>query len=217
MTSQTTQSTTDPTTKSGLNKGIKAFGIWTTDGITVEDKGLRDYINLNPRYVPKTGARYAGSRFHKSKIFIVERLINKVMIPGHRGKKHKITSYKMTGKGHTAYDLIEEAFKIIEKKTKENPIKVFVKAIENAAPREEVVSIEYGGARYPKAVECAPQRRIDLALRYFVQGAYHSCFNKKKSFAESLAEEIINAYNLNKNSFAITKKLELERQADSAR
>ncbi len=200
-----------------MDTEIKAFGRWSTDGITVEDKGLKDYIVLKPRLVPKTGARYAGRRFHKSKIFIVERLINKVMIPGHRGKKHKITSYKMTGKASTAYDQVEKAFEIIEKKTKKNPIEVFVKAIENAAPRELVISIEYGGARYPKAVECSPQRRIDLALRYFAQGAYASSFNKNKSFEEALAEEILNAYHSNKNSFAISKKYESERQADAAR
>ncbi len=200
-----------------MDTEIKAFGLWGTDDIVVEDKGLKDYIVLKPRLVPKTGARYAGRRFHKSKIFIVERLINKVMIPGHRGKKHKITSYKMTGKASTAYQQVEEAFKIIEKKTKKNPIAVFVKAIENAAPRELVISIEYGGARYPKAVECSPQRRVDLALRYFAQGAYASAFNKKKSFAEALAEEILNAYQSNKNSFAISKKYEVERQADAAR
>ena len=200
-----------------MDTEIKAFGLWSTDGITVEDKGLKDYISLSPRLVPKTGAKYAGRRFHKSKIFIVERLINKVMIPGHRGKKHKITSYKNTGKAATAYNQVEEAFKIIEKKTKENPIKVFVKALENAAPRELVISIEYGGARYPKAVECSPQRRIDLVLRYFAQGAYASSFNKKISFPEALAEEILNAYKVNKNSFAISKKFEVERQADAAR
>ncbi len=200
-----------------MDSEIKAFGLWSTEGIVVEDKGLKDYMVLKPRYVPKTGAKYAGRRFHKSKLFIVERLINKVMIAGHKGKKHRITSYKTTGKAQTAYKQVEEALKIIEKRLKQNPLKVLVKAIENAAPREVVISIEYGGARYPKAVECAPQRRIDLALRYFCQGAYASSFNKKKSYAECLADEIINAYNLNKTSFAISKKLEHERQADSAR
>ncbi len=200
-----------------MESEIKAFGLWSTDGIVVEDKGLQNYIVLKPRLVPKTGAKYAGRRFHKSKLFIVERLINKIMVAGHKGKKHRITSYKNTGKAQTAYNNVVEAFKIVEKRTKQNPIQVFVKALENAAPREVVISIEYGGARYPKAVECSPQRRIDLALRYFAQGAYSNSFNKKKSYAECLADEIINAYNLNKNSFAISKKLEHERQADSAR
>ena len=50
---------------------IKAFNRWDTEGIKIEDKGLVDYIVLEPRIVPRTGARYAGNRFHKSKLFIV--------------------------------------------------------------------------------------------------------------------------------------------------
>lgn len=196
---------------------IKAFNRWGTEGIAVGDEGLKRYITLEPRLVPKTGGRYTGNRFHKSKIFIVERLINKIMVSGHRGKKHTRTSGHMTGKAHTAFNIVENAFLKIEQKTKENPIKVLVKAIENAAQREEIVTIEYGGARYPKAVECAPQRRIDLALRYMTQGAYTKAFNSKKSIKDALADEIIAAYGRSQQSTAITKKLEIERQADTAR
>ncbi|MFC1728671.1 30S ribosomal protein S7 [Nanoarchaeota archaeon] len=196
---------------------IKAFDKWDTTGIKVADPGLADYITLEARIVPKTGARYAGQRFHKSKIFIVERLINKIMIPGHKAKKHKISSGFCTGKSQTAYKLVEAALKIIEKKTGENPIAVLVKAIENASPREEIIAIEYGGARYPKAVECAPQRRIDVALRNMTQGAYGKTFGSKKKAEDCLADEIINAFNSSGNSNAIAKKNELERQADSSR
>ena len=196
---------------------IKTFNRWSTEGIKVDDMGLQPYITLQPRIVPKTGARYAGRKFHKSKTFVVERLINKIMVPGHKSKKHYRTSYHISGKAQTAYDIVEEVFKQIEKTTKENPIKVFVKALENAAQREEIITIEYGGARYPKAVECSPQRRVDLVLRHMTQGAYHKTFNTKKSIVSSLAEEIINAYRLSNASNAIAKKLEIERQADSSR
>ena len=130
---------------------IKAFGKWGVEGINVEDVGLVRYITVSPRYVPKSGARYAGRKFHKSKIFIVERLINKIMVPGHKSKKHWKSSGQCTGRSLNAFNIVRDAFTIIEMRTKENPIKVFVKALENAAPREEIVSIEYGGARYPKA------------------------------------------------------------------
>jgi small subunit ribosomal protein S7 len=196
---------------------IKAFNKWGTEGISVADPGLRDYINLDARIVPKTGARYAGKRFYKSRVFIVERLINKIMIPGHKGKKHNKSSGQCTGKASTAYNLMLETLEMIEKRTNENPIKVLVKAIENAAPREEIVTIEYGGARYPKAVECAPQRRVDLALRYFVQGAYQKSFGTKRKAAETLAEEIVFASQSSGNSNAISKKNEIERQADASR
>ena len=196
---------------------IKVFNRWSMEGIKVDDMGLQPYVTLQPRIVPKTGARYAGNKFHKSKTFIVERLINKLMVPGHKSKKHYNTSYHMTGKAETTYDIVEEAFKQIEKTTKENPIKVFIKALENAAQREEIITIEYGGARYPKAVECSPQRRVDLVLRHMTQGAYHRTFNTKKSIVSSLAEEIISAYKMSNASNAIAKKLEIERQSDSSR
>jgi len=196
---------------------VLAFNKWATEGIKVEDPGLGRYIALEPRLVPKTGARYAGNRFHKSKTFIVERLMNKLMVSGHKSKKHLRSSGHNTGKSASVYNAVQSALEIIEKKTKENPIKVFVKAIENAAPREEIVAIEYGGARYPKAVDCAPQRRIDIVLKYFAQGAYERSFKKKTAIENALAEEILAAYNADSKSVAIGKKLELERQADSSR
>ena len=197
---------------------IKIFNRWTLEGINVEDEGLQRYITLDGRFAPKSGARYAGKRFHKSKTFVVERLINKIMVPGHiKNHKHYRTSGFCTGKSDTAYSVVENAFKIIEQKTKENPVKIYVKAIENSAPREEIVTIEYGGARYPKAVDCAHQRRVDVALRHFVWGAYGQSFNKKKALVDSLAEEIIAAYRCDAKSFAINKKNEIERQADGSR
>ncbi|MBW2976244.1 30S ribosomal protein S7 [Candidatus Woesearchaeota archaeon] len=196
---------------------LKAFNKWDVEGIKVEDPGLVSYINLEPKIVPKTGARYAKNRFHKSKVFIVERLINKIMIPGHKSKKHFKTSYYLTGKANKAFFIVHNVFDAIERQVKENPLKVFVKALENAAQREEIITVEYGGARYPKAVECAPQRRVDLALRHMAQGAYHKSFNSKKPIENCLAEEIINAYRLSPASNAIAKKLEVERQADASR
>tara|TARA_Y100000310_G_scaffold316013_1_gene367249 strand:+ start:218 stop:814 length:597 start_codon:yes stop_codon:yes gene_type:complete len=196
---------------------VLAFNRWATEGIKVEDPGLIDYIQLQPRVVPKTGARYAGNRFHKSKVFIVERLMNKIMVPGHKSKKHFKSSGHITGKSQKAYQITENVLKKIEAQTKENPIKVLVKAIENGAPREEIIAIEYGGARYPKAVECSPQRRIDIALRHMTQGAYHKAFNAKKKIEDCLVTEILAAYRMSNESQVISKKLEVERQADASR
>lgn len=196
---------------------IKFFNLWDTADIKIDDPGIKPYITLTPVLVPKTGGRNIKQKFHKSKTSIVERLIGKLMVVGHKGKKHRLTSYRYTGKKTKAYKLVLNAFKIIEEKTKQNPIKIFVKALENAAPRDEITAIEYGGARYPQAVECAPQRRIDLALRMFAQGAYQKSFNKKIKFEQTLANEILKAYTCDKESNAIAKKLELERQADSSR
>ena len=196
---------------------IKVFNKYETDGIVIRDKGLQNQISLKPRIVPKTGARYAGARFHRSKVFIVERLINKLMVSGHKSKKHFISSGRNTGKVSSAYSVVEQVFSDIEKSLKKNPVEVFVQAVENAAPREEIITIEYGGARYAKAVELAPQRRIDIVLRYMVQGVYQKSFNKKENVTKNLFNEIVNAYNSSMNSVAIAKKFEMERQADSSR
>src|SRR3989344_8964618 len=100
---------------------VKLFNRWGVEGITVQDAGIADYITLEPKIVPKTGARYAGQRFHKSRTFIVERLINKIMVPGHKGKKHWRTSGRCAGKKLYAYKSVEKAFEIIELKLKKNP------------------------------------------------------------------------------------------------
>jgi small subunit ribosomal protein S7 len=195
---------------------FKVFDKWNFN-VDVQDPGLKRYINLNSLYVPKTGGRYAGTRFWKSKNNIIERLMNKLMIPGHKGKKHKLTSGRVSGKSQKVYNIVESVFKIIEEKTKKNPVEVFVRALENSAPREEIITIEYGGAKYPQAVECAPQRRIDIALRQMVQGSYQKSFNKKINVIEALSDEILKAYNFDQGSTAISKKLELERQSDGSR
>ncbi|MBI4980497.1 30S ribosomal protein S7 [Candidatus Woesearchaeota archaeon] len=196
---------------------IKCFNRWSADKITVADLGLSKYITLQPTILPKTGARYAGNRFHKSNVFIVERLASKLMIPGHKSKKHFISSGHNCGKKVLALKIVEQALAKCEQKLKQNPVAILVKAIENAAPREEVISIEYGGARYPKAVDVAPQRRVDLALRYMTQGAYTKSFNKKVKIEDALAEEIISAYQCSAKSAAISKKRDAERQAASSK
>lgn len=196
---------------------ILAFNRWSTDGITVQDPGLKAYITVSSKIVPRSSGRTAKFRFHKSNVFIIERLMNRMMSAGHKAKKHKITSGHMTGKAQTVYNIMEETLDLIEKKTKQNPIAVAVKAIENAAPREEIVTIEYGGAKYPKAVEIAPQRRVDQALKFITQNAFQKSFNSKKSMVACLAEELLGAFQNSAQSAAISKKLELERQADSSR
>jgi small subunit ribosomal protein S7 len=147
----------------------------------------------------------------------VERLAAKLMISGHKSKKHFMSSGHNTGKKFLALKIVENALAKCEQKLKQNPLAILVKAIETAAPREEVIAIEYGGARYAKAVDVAPQRRIDLALRYMTQGAYTKSFNKKTKIEDALAEEIITAFQCSGKSTAVAKKRDLERQAASSK
>lgn len=196
---------------------FKLFNKWDTSSVVVGDPGLKTYVDLKPVLVPRSFGRNANQRFGKSKNHVVERLMNKLMVVGHKGKKHFRTSGHITGKTSNVYGAVKKSFLIIEQQTKQNPVSVFVKALENAAPREEITTIEYGGARYPQSVDCAPQRRVDIALRQMAQGTYNKCFGKKIKLADALADEIIKAYKFDQGSQAISKKLELERQAASSR
>ena len=196
---------------------VKLFGRWDTTGIAIVDPGIRPYVSVPSLYLPVTFGRHASLRFYKSRYHLVERLIGKLQVVGHKGKKHLRTSGHRTGKRLGTIRVVLAAFSEIELKMKENPVAVFVRALENAAPREEITTIEYGGARYPQAVECAPQRRVDIALRQFVAGATAKSFNAKTPLASALANEIILASRMDQQSQAISKKLELERQADSSR
>ena len=199
-------------------KESKLFNRWSFDEVKVEDIGLKPYINLRPVVVPKTGGRHAKHRFHKSKLNIVERFINKLMVPGHRGKKHLLTSGRCTGKTFTIVNLVEEVFEKLEEKTKKNPIQVLVKAIENAALREEITSYQVGGMMVRKAVVTSPQRRVDLALANICQAAYRRCFGKRISMRDALVDEILGAYNNDASkSEAIKEKERIEREAEGAR
>lgn len=195
---------------------FKIFNIYDLNEIVVEDVGLKAVINLEPKLVLKSYGRNF-QKFGQTKVNIVERLMNRLATAGHRGKKHKIILGSSTGKYSKNMKIILESFKLIEKRTGKNPVAVFVKAIENSAPRDEVTVIEYGGARYPQAVDVSPLRRVNLALRWLVHGASDKAFNKKKTITQSLADEIIMASDRNQESFALRKKKESEAQADSAR
>lgn len=195
---------------------LKIFDLYETENVVINDPGLKRVINLKPKLVLKTRGRIRGD-FSKTKINIVERLANLIAVPGHRGKKHKIMTPLASGKYTKNMKIVLNAFRIIEEKTKENPIQVLVRALEMSSPREEVTIIEYGGAKYPQAVDTSPSRRVSLTLRLIVHGAYDKAFNKKTKIAEALANEIILASNGSGESFAFTKKNEMEKQANSAR
>lgn len=182
------------------------FGKWDFRDIQLRDQGLKRYINLQPIYLPHTGARHANRPFAKSHVNLVERLVNLMM-----------KSEDYTGKKSKAYEVVKAAFDLIHERTRQNPIQVLVQAIENAAPREEVTRLRYGGISVPKAVDVSPARRVDIALRNITNGANAASFKSPKPVHECLANELIRASRGEMESSAIAKKEEVERVAKSAR
>ena len=185
---------------------IKLFQKWSFKDIEVTDVGLKRYLNLTPMVAPHSMGRHEHKRFRKAKVNIVERLINNLMRPGkNAGKKAKTTN------------IVKNAFEIIRLRTGKNPVEIMVKAVVNSAPAEDTTRISYGGVVYHLAVDVAPQRRIDLALRYISEGARAASLNKPRSIVECVADELILASNKDIKSYAVAKRNERERIAQSSR
>ena len=108
----------------------KIFGMYTSDNITINDEGLAKYINITSDISLHSGGRHGKKHFGKKDVNIVERLINKMM-----------RTEKYTGKKMSSYKVVKNAFEIIENRTKHNPIQSLIFAIQNAAPREEVITL----------------------------------------------------------------------------
>jgi small subunit ribosomal protein S7 len=116
------------------------------------------------------------------------------------------------GKKSTAEKVVYGALDRVKTITKEDPILVFEKALENAAPLLEVASKRVGGANYQVPREVRPERRFILAVRWII-GAARS--KKGKPMSEKLAEELIAA---SKNEgAAIKKKQDMHRMAEANR
>lgn len=185
---------------------IKLFNNWSYQDLVVVDPGIKAYISLRPVVTPHTGGRYAHQRFKKAEMPIVERLVNKLM-----------KTKKGTGRKERMIKSVRVAFEIINLQTGKNPIQVLIDAIQNAAPREEVTRITYGGMAQLQSVDVAPMRRVDIALTNIVQGVYKKSFNNILTAEEILARELIDAADNKTSSSAISKMLEIERIALSAR
>ena len=185
---------------------IKLFQKWSFKDAQVKDIGLQRYLNLTPMVAPHSMGRHEHQRFRKANVNIVERLINNLMRPGkNAGKKAKTTN------------IVKQAFEIINLRTGKNPIEVLVKAVENSSPCEDTTRISYGGVVYHLSVDVAPQRRIDLALRHITEGARQASINNPRSIEECVSEELMLAANHDIKSYAISKRHEIERVAQSSR
>lgn len=185
---------------------IKLFQKWSFKDIAVTDIGLQRYLNLTPMVAPHSMGRHEHQRFRKSKVNIVERLINGLMRSG-----------KNAGKKAKATNIVKETFEIINLRTGKNPVEILVKAVENSAPCEDTTRVSYGGVVYHLSVDVAPQRRIDLAIRHITEGARASSKNNPRSIQETLADELVLAANKDIKSVAVAKRNEIERVAQSSR
>ena len=126
---------------------------------------------------------------------LVTKLINNIMLDGKKGVAQKI---------------VYDAFKIVEEKTGENGLEMFVQALNNVMPVLEVKARRVGGSNYQVPMEVREERRQTLGLRWIT---LYSRKRGEKTMAERLAAEILDA----KNSMggAFKKKEETHRMAEA--
>jgi|SRR5579863_4650162 len=187
---------------------------WDMTSVKVEDPGLGTVINLKPMLIPHSGGRHEHKKFGKTRINIVERLVNQML---HFGKKYAKNTGRMGGKKQKGMNIVRTAFTIIELKTGQNPVQTLVKAIENSSPNEDTTRLSYGGVVYHQSVDISPVRRVDLALRFISEGVREAAFNSPLAVEEVLADEIIQAAAGDANSHSVKKKNEQERVAMASR
>ena len=108
---------------------------------------------------------------------LVTRLVNKIMIDGKKG---------------VAENILYNAFEIVEKKTGEEPMQDFEKALDNVMPELELKVRRVGGANYQVPVEVSDERRLTLGLRWIVN---YSRLRSEKTMEQRLANEIMDAAN----------------------
>jgi small subunit ribosomal protein S7 len=131
----------------------------------------------------------------KYKNALVARFVNNIM---ERGKKS------------VAEGIFYGAMDLIQKRTQEDPLKLFEKSVNNLKPVIEVKSRRVGGATYQVPTEVRPERRTALAIRWLISYAGE---RSEKSMQEKLAGELIDA--ANNRGGAIKKREDVHKMAEA--
>jgi small subunit ribosomal protein S7 len=145
----------------------KLFGKYSLENIVIRDKSMAQVVSLQPVLVPHTFGRQTRRAFGTMHMNVVERLANKLMRGGTGAKTSgKVIRTKggMQGKKLRALGIVDRALAIVEEQTKENPVQVLIRALENAAPREDVTRVSHGGVSYQVSVDVSATRRLDASM-----------------------------------------------------
>ncbi|MFN8277944.1 MAG: 30S ribosomal protein S7 [Chitinophagales bacterium] len=114
------------------------------------------------------------------------------------------------GKKSIAYAAFYNALDLIEERTKENPLEIWRKAVQNCSPSVEVKSKRIGGANFQVPVEVRPERRLSVAIKWLVQ---YSRERNGKTIADKLANELVAASKGEGGAFK--KKEDVHRMAEA--
>ncbi|AYL98728.1 MULTISPECIES: 30S ribosomal protein S7 [Mucilaginibacter] len=114
------------------------------------------------------------------------------------------------GKKSTAYSIFYNAVEIVEKKTSENGLETWKKALNNVMPAVEVKSRRVGGANFQVPTEVRPERKIALGMKWLISYARR---RGEKTMMEKLAGEIISA--AKGEGAAVKKKEDTHKMAEA--
>ena len=121
-----------------------------------------------------------------------------------------INCLMLDGKKAVAEKICYNAFETIKERTREDPVRVFHKAIENCQPMVEVKSRRVGGSTYQVPIEVRNERRAALAMRWLIGFARK---RSGRSMQEKLANELIEASH--NRGGAVKKKDDVHRMAEA--
>lgn len=116
------------------------------------------------------------------------------------------------GKKSTSETIFYSALEKIQERTKDDPLRVFKKAVENTKPMMEVKTRRVGGANYQIPIEVNPDRRVSLSIRWLIGFARR---RGEKNMTDRLAGELLDAFN--GRGAAVKRKEEVHRMAEANR
>ncbi len=141
---------------------------------------------------------------------IDKRVINPDPKYGDRLVAKFINSLMHDGKKSVAEKIFYQSLDVIAERTKDDPLKVFKKAVENVKPLLEVRSRRVGGSTYQVPVEVRTDRKQALAIRWIIQFARK---RSEKTMSLRMAGELLEA-SQNRGS-SIKKKEDLYKMAEA--
>ena len=116
----------------------------------------------------------------------------------------------LDGKKRVAEKILYSALEILAKNSKEDPITMMDKALQNVSPSVEVKSRRVGGSNYQVPVEVNTKRKQSSAMRWILEAADK---RNEKTMKNKLAAELLDAYD-NKGS-AVKKREDVHKMAEA--
>lgn len=140
----------------------------------------------------------------KKRVLLPDPIYNDIMVT------RFLNNLMYDGKKNTASNIFHDAIEIVAKRTSEDGLEVFKKALANVTPQVEVRSRRVGGSTFQIPSEIRPDRKISMAMKWLIS---YSRRRNEKSMAQKLAGEIVSA--AKEEGAAFKKKEDVHKMAEA--